>query len=825
MMKPENFYLGRLFDYGKGELLPEPAEYDPSHLTTHAVITGMTGSGKTGLGVVVLEEAALHNLPAIIIDPKGDLTNLLLHFPELKATDFEPWVDPEAARREGKTVQILAAETAQIWEKGLASWGLGKQHLQNLQSAVAFKIFTPGSTSGIPVNIVSSFQASDISWEENSEILRERIASTVTGLLSLIGLTEIDPLRSREHILISNILEAAWSQGSSLDMIELIMQVQKPPFKNLGAFPVDRLFPEKERFDLAMLLNNFLAAPSFQPWLQGQSLDVQNLLYQSDGKPRHSIFYLAHLSENERMFFVTLLFAAIETWMRMQRGTSGLRALVYFDEIMGYLPPVANPPSRTILLRMLKQARAFGVGLVLATQNPMDLDYKALSNAGTWMIGRLQTERDKMRLLEGLMSASAIQEGDKYDEIISGLGKRVFLLHNVHKPGAKIFQTRWCLNYLAGPLTRTQIPELRKLIGAETASAQIGKSQVVTAGQTTAGKESVAQTVKDTSSTRPTVPGDVMEFFLPAELDLAGAAAAANYSGSVTSECILYRPALLTQGIVRYINRTYNLDYARTVSALMQNNEGGLIHWEKHTWRSFKKNDLHSQPLPNARFVTLPDWLSDASQLKALQKDFMDWLYRSGTIHLHANPTLKIYANPDVTKGQFVELCSQAANQESAAEKKKLEDAYEKKLIALENKIKKQEMSVEAEQDELNQRRLEEAGAGAQLVFSLLGKRRRSVNTSLTKRRMTAQSKKDLEQEKKELEMLKEELADLEKEKGKAIEEIQERWAKVVSEENELPIQPAKKDIYNEYFGVAWLPYYLVKVGSEVKELPAFRVG
>ncbi|MBA4399257.1 MAG: hypothetical protein C0396_05235, partial [Anaerolinea sp.] len=315
----------------------------------------MTGSGKTGMCVGLLEEAAIEGIPAIIIDPKGDLTNLLLHFPDLLPTDFEPWIDPEVARREGKTITQTAQDTAENWKNGLASWGMGPNELNLLGQSVDFSVFTPGSTVGTPVNILSSFAAPDLPWNEYREILREKISTIVTALLGLVGLTEIDPLRSREHILVSNILENAWSKGVSLDLTELILQVQNPPFERLGAFPVNNFFPAQERFDLAMLLNNFLASPSFEVWREGVPLEIGELMTSASGKPRHNIFYLAHLNDSERMFFVTLLFAAIESWMRSQRGTSALRALVYFDEILGYLPPVANPPSRPIMLRMLKQ--------------------------------------------------------------------------------------------------------------------------------------------------------------------------------------------------------------------------------------------------------------------------------------------------------------------------------------------------------------------------------------------------------------------------------------------------------------------------------------
>ena len=461
------FYLGRVFNTGQSLTTDQPLLYDSADLTTHAVVVGMTGSGKTGLCIDLLEEAALAGIPALIIDPKGDITNALLHFPDLLPGDFQPWVDPDQARRNGKSLDQTATDTAASWRKGLSDWDIQPERLRALQNAAHFAVYTPGSDAGIPVSILASLKAPPISWESHRELLREKISGTVTALLGLVGMENIDPVRTREHILLANIFEHAWSAGKDLDLGELILQTQTPPFPKLGVFDVNTFFPEKDRFELAMLLNNILAAPAFQSWIEGQPLDIPSLLFDPDGRPRHSVFYIAHLTDPERMFFVSLLYSAVQAWMRSQAGTSTLRALVYFDEIFGYLPPTANPPSKQLMLSMLKQARAFGVGQVLVTQNPVDLDYKALSNAGSWFIGKLQTERDKQRLLDGLEGAtSGNLDRSQYDRLISSLGKRVFLFHNVNSAGPTLFQTRWAMNYLAGPLTRTQIPALNRLVGA-----------------------------------------------------------------------------------------------------------------------------------------------------------------------------------------------------------------------------------------------------------------------------------------------------------------------------------------------------------------------
>ncbi len=823
------FFLGKIFDMQAGKLTDELLEYDPADLTTHAVVTGMTGSGKTGMCVGLLEEAAIEGIPAIIIDPKGDLTNLLLHFPDLLPTDFEPWIDPEVARREGKTITQTAQDTAENWKNGLASWGMGPNELNLLGQSVDFSVFTPGSTVGTPVNILSSFAAPDLPWNEYREILREKISTIVTALLGLVGLTEIDPLRSREHILVSNILENAWSKGVSLDLTELILQVQNPPFERLGAFPVNNFFPAQERFDLAMLLNNFLASPSFEVWREGVPLEIGELMTSASGKPRHNIFYLAHLNDSERMFFVTLLFAAIESWMRSQRGTSALRALVYFDEILGYLPPVANPPSRPIMLRMLKQARAFGIGLLLATQNPVDVDYKGLSNAGTWFVGRLQTDQDKQRLLDGLDAAGGGLDRQEVDKLISRLGKRTFLLHNVHAKAPKIFQTRWALNFLAGPLTRTQIPQLMKLIPAE---AQPGGSEpampIGAAAAVAPAHAAVARAptpLGPASTTRPVAPAGINEFFIPNNLAFSQAITDARIpaTAKIDQGGFIYRPALFAQAEVTYLARKYNLELTRQVASLPQEARGRLVSWDDFAWQAYRREDVMSSPLAGARYTAIPEWLSDARLINSLHSDFVDWVVRNGTLRVRANEALKVFAGPEATTAEFREMCSKAARDAMQAELSKLESTYKKKMETLQAKVKRQTMEVDSQEDELNQRRIEEVGKGAEFLFSMLGGRKRSLSSNLSKRRMTTAAKADLKQEQAELEILEKQLAEMENEQKAALEEVNERWARLVDQEVEVPVTPYRKDVYVDFYGIAWLPYYVVSADGQNREIPAFQ--
>lgn len=837
--KDGEFFLGKVFDLAAGKLTDTPLTYDPADLTTHAIVTGMTGSGKTGMCVGLLEEAAVEGIPAIIIDPKGDLTNLLLHFPEFRAEDFAPWIDPEIARREGKDLAVAAAETAESWRKGLAGWDLGSDDIRTLKDSVRFGLFTPGSTAGTPVNILSSFAAPEVAWDEHREILREKISTIVTALLGLIGIGDIDPLRSREHILLSNILEDAWGKAESLTLVELILRTQNPPFENLGAFPVDSFFPQKDRSDLAMRLNSFLASPSFEVWREGQSLDIGNMLYGPAGKPRHNIFYLAHLNDSERMFFVTLLFASIESWMRTQRGTNSLRALVYFDEIVGYLPPVANPPSRPIMLRMLKQARAFGVGLLLATQNPIDVDYRGLSNAGTWVIGRLQTDQDKQRLLDGLDSAGGGLDRKEVDRIISILPKRTFFIHNVHENAPRIFGTRFVLNYLAGPLMRTQIPELMELDGIEhltpAGSASAAAASASITAETAPAQAAVSAAVSATSSTtadgelltmtRPAAPARTEEYVVPADLALGQALDAAGFGSvpGITQGDIIYRPALYAQAHVAYSSSKYGINYERKIAALPMETRGRTVVWDDFVWKSYDIAELHQTALPGAKYTQITGWLADPRLLSALKKDFAEWVYRAATIQLRTIPGLNVSAGPDVSDAEFQDMVQKASDKATQEQLDKLNDAHKKKVADLERKIRRQEQQVESEETELKQRRIEEVGSAGEVVLGFLGVgRKRSVSSSLTKRRLTSQARQDVDEEQAELDDLVKQLEELEAEHTREVTALQQEAAERIGQVTEVPLTPYKKDLFVDLFGIAWCPFYTVIVNGQTRELPAF---
>ncbi len=830
------FYLGRVVDAKTNEKTEQPLLYDPDDLVTHAVVVGMTGSGKTGLCLDLLEEAALNNVPALMIDPKGDITNALMHFPDLAPADFQPWVNANEARREGKTVEQAAEETAALWRNGLADWEITPDRLQKLKDSAQFAIYTPGSDAGLPVSILASLKAPDIPWESNRELLREKISGTVTALLGLVGLKDIDPVRAREHILLANIFEHAWSQGQDLDLASLIMQTQAPPFTKLGVFDVNTFFPEKDRFELAMMLNNILASPAFQAWIEGEPLDVASLLYTPDGRSRHTIFYIAHLSEAERMFFVTLLYSAVESWMRAQKGSTTLRALVYFDEIFGYLPPTANPPSKEPMLRMLKQARAFGVGMVLATQNPVDVDYKALSNAGTWFIGKLGTEQDKARLLDGLTTAaSGGFDRRVYDDLISALGKRVFLLRNVHDKQPSLFQTRWAMNYLAGPVTRDQIPALNKLAGIGDQLSVISDQLSVSGEQlaaTTPALETAQSPISGLQSpnlpgegAKPAVPGRTEEYFLPQNLTLSEAAKRDGRSlpASAQSAGILYRPVLVAQASVSFNNRRYNLDHEVWQTAVVpQPDRRGVVRWQDFEAAQIDGRQLDRVPVLDARFQMLEAPFDDSKTITVMKRDFEDWVYRSLEVEVKANEELKIYGGPNVSEQEFAEQCADAAKEAAEAESKKVAEQYEKKIDSVEDKLKKEERELAEDEAEYSQRKREEAVTHAETLFSLFSKRRRSVSSSMTKRRMTAKAKADIEESKDQIEDYQKEMAELEQEAEDALQEIQEKWTAIAQDTTTIPVTPTKSGINVTLFGVAWLPHHIVQVDDDFVLLPGY---
>ena len=818
------FYLGKEYDVAKNQLLDRLVMYDARDLTTHALCVGMTGSGKTGLCIDLLEEAANDHVPAIIIDPKGDITNLLLTFPELHPEDFKPWVNVDDARRKELTVDEFAAQQAELWQKGLKKWGQDENRIKLLRESTDFALYTPGSDAGVPVSILQSFAAPSLDWDENTELLRERIKGTISALLGLIGV-EADPVRSREHILLANLLEYYWQQKEDVDLQKLILSIQNPPLRQLGVFDVDTFFPEKERLQLAMSLNNIIAAPGFQSWLQGQPLDIPGFLGTPNGKTRHSIFYIAHLNDAERMFFVTMLLNQVITWMRTQPGTTSLRALLYMDEIFGFFPPVANPPSKQPMLTLLKQARAFGLGVVLTTQNPVDLDYKGLTNTGTWLIGRLQTERDKMRVLDGLESASS-EAGHSLDKsalssIISDLGKRVFLLHNVHEEAPITFHTRWAMSYLRGPLTRSQI---RNLTGERKPDAPVTPKPV------TVKPKPVTKPATVTDMSAPPISSDIPQVYLPLRKGAQSAlldVESEKGSIDVVDRWLLYMPAVLGMGYAHFTDQRKNLDELEKFALMVYGGE--ILRWEEAQPLKVQPDALMDSPEPESRFDQVPATMNEPREFKKLEKKLATHLYRTRRLTLWYSPVLKMYSHPDETERDFKMRLTQAAREERDEDVDKLTRKYEKRLLKLRNRLERAEISLEKKEAKAGARKREIAvSVGESVLGMFMGRRStRAASTALGKYRQTKMAEMEVKEAEEKIESIQEEITYLEQELKEETDTITAHWDEALEKVEEIPVKPKKRDIQVDMVALAWIPHWQITYKDNQKTftevVPAYQ--
>ena len=799
------FYLGRPYDLKTKKPKDGLLLYDSKDLVTHAVCVGMTGSGKTGLCMALLEEAAIDGIPDIVIDPKGDLANLLLTFPELRPEDFAPWINEDDAQKKGLSPADYAAQQASFWEKGLADWGQDRDRIRRLREAAEFRVYTPGSNSGIPVSVLKSFAAPPATIRDDNELMRERVNTTATSLLGLLGV-DADPIKSREHILLSNILNNAWASGNDLDIAALIQQIQTPPMTRIGVMDLDSFFPAKERFELAMSLNNLLAAPGFSTWMEGEPLDLQQILYGPAGKPRVSIFSIAHLSDAERMFFVSLLLNQTLGWMRTQSGTTSLRAILYMDEIFGYFPPVANPPSKLPLLTLLKQGRAFGLGVVLATQNPVDLDYKGLSNTGTWFIGRLQTENDKNRVLEGLEGVAAGSDlkfdRQEMEETLAGLSSRIFLLNNVHDDGPEVFESRWAMSYLRGPLTRSQIKTLMDPIKQQAAT----QSTASTAAATTT--VAAAAPTRPASQTRqPVLSPDLPQYFIPVRSREDGAT-------------LIYHPQLIGAAEVRFSDK--GVDTARNLTLLAPIADGVVsVDWDQARTVDLPVSDLETSPQADAQFAELPAAGGKAKSYAAWQKDLAGWLYRTQKLELFNSEKLKLSSNPDESEPDFRLRLQQAAREQRDAAVEKLRQKYAPKVAALEEKKRRAEQTVEREAEQSKSQKFQTAiSFGATVLSSFLGRKSVSLTTlgrATTAARGVSRSMKeaqDVGRAQETVAAVDEQLAELDaqfKNDTAALEQATESQTEALQT---LTLKPTKANIAIRHFSLAWAPFWHEEQGQ-----------
>ncbi|HWN98209.1 MAG TPA: ATP-binding protein [Blastocatellia bacterium] len=809
------FYLGRPYELKKKKPTEGLLLYDSKDLVTHAVCVGMTGSGKTGLCIGLLEEAAIDRIPSIIIDPKGDLANLLLTFPQLRGEDFEPWINEDDARKNNLSSSEYAAKQAELWKKGLADSGQDGARIQRLRDAADFAIYTPGSNAGLPVSILKSFAAPDQALLDDAELLRDRINTTTTSLLGLLGI-QADPIQSREHILISTILSTAWSQGQNLDLAALIQQIQSPPMTKIGVLDLESFYPSKDRFALVMALNNLIASPGFGAWMEGEALDIGQMLHNSAGKPRVSIFSIAHLGDAERMFFVSLLLNQVLGWMRTQSGTTSLRAILYMDEIFGYFPPVANPPSKLPLLTLLKQARAFGLGVVLATQNPVDLDYKGLANTGTWFIGRLQTERDKQRVIEGLEGAAATQgtgfDKQAMEETLAGLGSRVFLMNNTHEDAPEVFQTRWTLSYLRGPLTRNQIKLL--MAGEKTASAGQAASSTPPPARTEAAKSAAPPQDSTVSSSaadsRPAVGPEVPQFFIPPRGTAPGGAA------------LQYRPMILGAAKINFVDTKMGVDDSQEVIRLAAiTDEAVPVSWDNSLEATVASSDLEKEPAANAQYEEIPAVAGRAKSYQSWTKDYVAFLYRNHKLDLLKSPSTGECSKPGEAEREFRVRLQQAARELRDAQVEVLRKKYASRIAGLQERIRRAQQAVDRESAQASQAKLQTAiSFGTTLLGAFLG--RKAVSVSSLGRATTAargvgrsiKEQQDVGRAAESVDVLQGQLADLEAELQSETQTLEAKIDAQTEPLETLSIKPKKTNISVELVALAWAPFWRDETGE-----------
>ena len=773
------FYLGKEYDPQSLEPTQTPTLVKSKHLTTHAAIIGMTGSGKTGLGIDILEEAAIDNIPIIAIDPKGDIGNLCLAFEDLKAEDFLPWVREEAEQK-GVDPKAYAEKTAQMWKKGIGSFDQGLDRIKRFKEHEA-TIYTPGSSAGIPISVLSSLDIPDDTVFEDADTLAATINSTVASLLSLVSI-EADPLESREFILLAQIIKRAWTEGNPLDMGSLIAQMIDPPFSKIGVLPLESFYPPAERFKLASKFNNVLASPTFENWLKGDPLDIESLMYDADQKSKISIFSIAHLSDQERMFFVTLLLNKIMGWMRRQSGTGRLRALVYMDEIYGYFPPSKNPPSKEPMMLMLKQARAFGVGMVLSTQNPVDLDYKGLSNIGTWFIGRLQTKQDIAKVIDGLGSKVGSSLSKKsIEKILSSLPKRVFFLKSAHREGVHLFGTRWVLSYLKGPLKKREIAALMEKKKSEAEEMQAPE-----------GLKSAPKKVKQMAK------GPILSPSIPCRYDTP-----LQKGGQ-------YLPSLAAAASVRFFNASRGIDLEEHICKIVELQESDeTIDWSAADTCS---EDFQKAPKSGAAetaYVPLPEIIASAKSLKPFEKSLKDLLYAEKRLELFRCRSLRLESRPKEPREKFEQRLMEALEEKKSVEADKIERSYAGKLQTLQNRYRRAVQKLEKEKADMQQKTADSIiDTGLALFGAFFGGKRGAVSKAgraIRSGKSILKERGDVKRAEEQLAAVEEKIEDLKIELEERLDALDEKYALKNYEIETFFIKPRKSDIEIKSMVLYWI--------------------
>jgi len=760
------FFLGRDIEKTSQKPSDTLTLLKNKNFTTHAAIIGMTGSGKTGLGIGLIEEAAIDNIPSILIDPKGDMGNLLLTDPSFNPKSFEPWVADEASNKQ-EELTTYAQKTAAFWEQGLQGDHQDKTRVEKFHK-VPKTIYTPGSSSGISVNILGSLDAPSLEVLQDADTFASYLKSTVTSLLSLVKI-EADPVSSKEYLLIAQILANRWTNGESISLQELIGSIISPSFDKIGVLPLESFYPQEKRFTLATKFNAIIASPTFASWLEGDALDIQRLLYDEEGKAKVSIFSIAHLSDEERMFFVTILLNKYIAWMRRQSGTSALKSILYMDEIYGYFPPSKNPPSKEPMMLLLKQARAFGTGVVLSTQNPVDLDYKGLSNIGTWFIGRLQTSQDIERVIDGLGGkVGASYSKAEIKELLANLQKRTFFLKSAHLEDIRIFSTRWVMSYLKGPLKATEISTLM----------QAKKAQ----------KQPIAP--------RETIAEEAYQSFVPIDKSIPQ-----HYAIDITGQNS-FHPTLQAQIEIHYYHASKNVDEDQALCLALEIYEDERVEWDDA--ETLEKCPHYANTKPsNATFSALKAEIAEDKNLKSTQKELINWIYKNKRLELYRTRSPRLNSLPHESLGDFKVRLQDILDDKKEEDIEKLQSRYDKKEQTLLKRLQRAQEKVEKEEADASKSMIDTGIAVLGALFgrtssAKLGRAFSQGSKAFKERGDIGRAEEALADIHEEIELLAEELED-------KVDALQDKYDVESIEILDASLKPKKSDIEIKELAVVWM--------------------
>ncbi len=760
--KLDLFYLGKDLD----RITMKPTDVltliKNKAFTTHAAIIGMTGSGKTGLGVGLIEEASLDNIPSIIIDPKGDMGNLCLIDSEFDPASFAPWVKDEAISKQRDPLDY-AKEIAASWKEGIKSFGQDKDRAAKFQ-AVAKTIYTPGSSAGVSVNVMSSLDAPPIEISGDNDLFSMYLKTTVFSLLALLDI-EADPVNSKEYILLSQIVSDSWMSNQNIGIETLISSIINPSFDKIGVLRLDDYYPADARFALASKFNALIASPHFQAWMQGEVLDIQKLLYDENGKAKVAIFNISHLNDSERMFFVSLLLNRYTAWMRLQSGTEILKTIFYMDEIFGFFPPSKNPPSKEPMLLLLKQARAFGIGMILSTQNPVDLDYKGLANIGTWFIGRLQTTQDIDKIIDGLSGQiGASFNKDEIRSIISNLPKRSFFLKSIHLDDIRLFGTRWALSYLKGPLKREEIMSL------------------MDSQKTTPVKQKPIDTVMHT--TIEPLDESIPQYF----------------EQGIES----FKPTIGAKASIYYYQQTKGIDEKKEFFVnLPLDEKDSHLDWSNISKDNVDFSRFSTQTPSSASFASLPEIIKSDKGLKKTTASLIDWLYQNENMEILACKSLKLESKPNESRADFIVRVNDAIRVKKDEAISKLTAQFKVKEKSLSDKLNRANEQIEKE-------KIDSSGSIVSTGIAVLGALFSGSSSASKIGKVVSHGSKlfkdssDVNRAKEKAELIQNEIKELEEELEKRADEIASLFVIENYEIESINIKPRKSDIDIILCAVVW---------------------